>query len=65
MHQDMNSLYNREEQEYNEFMAKLFKKGKEVCDDFKKLSPENQQKVNDTIKQITGLQTLSQIFPIQ
>ena len=65
MHQDMNFLYNREEQEYNEFMAKLFKKGKEVSDDFKKLSPENQQKVNDTIKQITGLQTLSQIFPIQ
>ena len=65
MHQDMNSLYNREEQECNEFMAKLFKKGKEVSDEFKKLSPENQQKVNDTIKQITGLQTLSQIFPIQ
>ena len=35
MYQDMNFLYNREEQEYNEFMAKLFKKGKEVSDDLK------------------------------
>ena len=62
MYQDMNSLYNREEQEYNEFMAKLLKKGKEVSDDYQKLSPENQQRIMNTIIECLGIEAFNMIF---
>ena len=51
MYQDMNFLYNREEQEYNEFMAKFSIKIAEINRDFDHLSPENQQRVLHTLRE--------------
>lgn len=39
-----------EEKEYNEFMAKMVQKSLEINDDFKKLSPDNQTRVNQEMQ---------------
>lgn len=59
---DMNRNYNSEEQEYNQYMAKLFKKACEVSDDFSKLSPVNQQRVNNALKQYVNLEAVLQFI---
>ena len=41
-----------EQRQFNEFWFKLTKKAKEVDDDYKKLSPQNQILVNEEIKKI-------------
>lgn len=41
-----------EQRQFNEFWCKLAKKAKEVDDDYKKLSPQNQILVNEEIKKI-------------
>lgn len=46
---------NHEEYEFAEFMAKLEQKGKEVNEDFNKLSPQNKEKVINTLKMIFGI----------
>ena len=43
---------NKEEYDFNEFMAKLAHKVKEVQDDYNKLSYNNKAKVNETVKKI-------------
>ncbi len=60
MNRDTNMLYSQEEQEYQEFMAKLFQKGLEVNHDFQKLSPENRKRVNDAIGKIVDFHALNQ-----
>lgn len=59
---DTNRNYNSEEQEYNQYMAKLFKKAREVSDDYSKLSPVNQQKVNNVLKQYVNLEAVLQFI---
>lgn len=53
---------NYSDDEFVKFMAKLEQKGREVFDDFINLSPQNQQKVAQTIKLKFGIDILNVFF---
>lgn len=48
--------------EFVKFMAKLEHKGREVYDDFIKLSPQNQQRVAQTIQVMFGIDIVKVFF---
>lgn len=49
------------EKEYNEFIAKFAKAGKDFIDDFNKLSPENKRKFQSVMNTFKG-KSLSDFF---
>ena len=53
---------NYSDDEFVKFMVKLVQKGREVFDDFIKLSPQNQQKVAEALKLKFGVDVVSVFF---
>lgn len=59
----LNNISQQDEiHEYNEFMLKLSNKAREINEDFQKLSPQNQLRVNRTIQEGIKLEALMKVL---